>query len=115
MKHSLESIKEERRQLIKVLTPLLKKVLRATLSEYYLTCGKKNCKCKEGKKHGPYLYLSSSGDAKVKMHKVPKGLEDKVREGVTAYNEVWKKLCRLCEINRELLWNKKLSGRYYGR
>ncbi len=104
MRSALRSIENEKKKIIGSLTPLLDKVLRATLSEYYLTCGKKGCRCKRGQKHGPYLYLSSSEKGKVKMHKVPEGLEGETRKGVEAYNKVWEKLCRLCELNRELLW-----------
>jgi len=28
-----------------------------TIQKLWLTCGKQNCKCMKGKKHGPYYYL----------------------------------------------------------
>lgn len=106
MKQSLNSVEKEKKALIKSFLPALNKVLRATVSEYYLTCGKAKCRCRKGKKHGPYLYLSSRKDGKIKMYKVPKGLENEVKEGVRIYKEIRKKLWRLCELNREILWEK---------
>jgi hypothetical protein len=32
-------------------------VLRASKVEQFLTCGKKNCRCRRGHKHGPFQYL----------------------------------------------------------
>ena len=29
-----------------------------TIQKVWLTCGKQNCKCIKGKKHGPYYYLA---------------------------------------------------------
>ncbi len=29
-----------------------------TIQKLWLTCGKQNCKCMKGKKHGPYYYLA---------------------------------------------------------
>jgi len=106
MKQLLNSVEKEKETLIKSFLPSLNKVLRATVSEYYLTCGKAKCRCRKGKKHGPYLYLSSSKSGKVEMYKVPKELENEVKEGVKIYKEIRKKLWRLCELNREILWEK---------
>ena len=44
-------------------TTLLSKIkvppdqLRASYVSQYLTCGKKNCRCQRGFKHGPFYYL----------------------------------------------------------
>ena len=32
-------------------------LVRASYVRQYLTCGKKNCRCRRGFKHGPFFYL----------------------------------------------------------
>lgn len=101
----IKSLKGQKRKLINSLTLLLERALKSTLIEYYLKCGKPYCRCKKGgAKHGPYLYLSTTEDRKARLYKIPTGLEKEVKEGLEAYNKIWKRLCRLCEINRQILW-----------
>ena len=33
-------------------------LLKGSMVRYYNVCGKKDCRCKKGKRHGPYLYVS---------------------------------------------------------
>ena len=32
-------------------------LIRASYVRQFLTCGKKNCRCRRGFKHGPFFYL----------------------------------------------------------
>lgn len=38
-----------------------------TIQSRWNVCGKQNCKCKRGEKHGPYPYLAFSSNEKGKM------------------------------------------------
>ena len=103
----IDKLKREQRKLIKS-TPSLKKILRTTISEYYLTCGYKKCWCHQGKKkHGPFIYLSYSEEGKTKMHFVPKELIKDVQEKVGNYKRLHEIIYKLCKINREILWLEK--------
>ena len=103
----INRLKREQKRLVKN-TPSLRKILRTTISKYYLTCGYKKCWCHKGKKkHGPFIYLSYSEKGKTKMYFVPKELIKDVRKGVKNYNNLWEIIYKLCKINREILWLEK--------
>ncbi|PIW34035.1 MAG: hypothetical protein COW28_01440 [bacterium (Candidatus Ratteibacteria) CG15_BIG_FIL_POST_REV_8_21_14_020_41_12] len=105
--NKLRALKEKRQQIINK-SPSLKKILRSTISKYYLTCGYKKCWCHKGKKkHGPYIYLSAKEKGKLKMSFVPKELIKEVKRGVKNYNKLWDDLCEIARLNREILWLEK--------
>ena len=98
----------ERKKLVNQL-PKMDEILRATISKNFLTCGTKGCHChlKDGKKHGPYYYLSYIKDKKLKTFYIPKKLRKKVKINVKNYNKFWKLLCEICDINRQMLWKEE--------
>ena len=79
--------------------------LRASYVERFTTCGKSNCACAQGKKHGPFYYLASG----LKPGQVLKFLlktarqQQEGRQGVEAYQQLWEGLEELSQINAELL------------
>jgi hypothetical protein len=97
-----------RRQGLTKLLPPLQHILRGSLTERYLTCGKPECKCARGERHGPVWYLSVSFDqthrqgATVPSHQVAE-----VRRGIESYHRVKEHLEKISEINRELLRRSK--------
>jgi len=98
-----KKLKTRRQKLINK-APSLKRVIRGTLRKAYSPCGKKNCKCKKGYLHGPYYYLAVRTEGKTKMYYLPNNLlKEKVKEGVTQYNKLWKFLCKISEMNIKLL------------
>jgi hypothetical protein len=58
---SLLALRNRREGLLKLL-PSLRDILRGSLTERYLTCGKPDCKRARGERHGPVWYLSVSLD-----------------------------------------------------
>jgi len=79
--------------------------LRASCVKQYLTCGKKNCRCQRGFKHGPFYYLVQClGTAKVKkfLLKTP-DQRKQARAGIAAHLKLQRQLAKLSEINTELL------------
>lgn len=105
--NKIARLQKERRELIRHLPPLTR-ILRSTISKNYMTCGYKKCRCRRGEKHGPFVYLSAKEKGKLKMYFVPKELENEVKERVSNYNKLWDKLCKICQLNREILWLKKI-------
>lgn len=81
------------------------RVIRGTLMRYYLTCGKPSCRCHRSKRyrHGPYWYVGISDGGKKRMLLVPARQAAKVKEGISTYARLWKRLCRISEINLALL------------
>lgn len=105
-RNKIKKLEASRKKLIKKLPPL-QKILRATISKYYLTCGYKKCRCHRGEKHGPFVYLSAKEKGKLRMYFVPKELIENVKVGVKNYNKVWEIICELCIINRKILYLKR--------
>jgi len=87
------------------------------LHEAYRKCGKRNCKCSEGKLHGPYYVLSVNKQGKkstvmIKRADVPVVLKEAKR-----YLYFQKTLTRIRKMNREidalLSLLKKITARDY--
>ena len=79
--------------------------LRASYVERFTTCGKANCACARGQKHGPFYYLASGlvrGHVLTFLLKTPAQQQDG-RRGVAAYQQLWEGLEELSQINAELL------------
>jgi Family of unknown function (DUF6788) len=80
-------------------------VLRASCVEQFLTCGKASCACHQGKKHGPYYYLTlclAAGKIRKFLLKEPAQLE-RARAGTAAYTQFMAGVEELSQINAELL------------
>ncbi len=80
-------------------------LLRASVVERFSTCGKPNCACAAGKKHGPFYYLTQClGVGKVNkfLLKTPEG-QAAARCGAAAFNEFYDGMEELSQINTELL------------
>lgn len=53
----------------------------------YVTCGKPNCRCKRGIKHGAYWYLFWREDGRLKKRYVKRQDLDRVRRACAAYRQ----------------------------
>ena len=95
------------------LLPPLQEILRGSLMERYLTCGKPDCRCTRGERHGPVWYLSVSLDqahrtgSTVASHQV-----EQVRRWIDNYHRVKDRLEKISDINRELLRREKSRKRH---
>ncbi|HLN30506.1 MAG TPA: DUF6788 family protein [Gemmataceae bacterium] len=98
----------KRRESLARLLPPLREVLRGSLMERYLTCGKPDCRCARGERHGPVWYLSVTLDqahrtgSTVLSHQV-----EQVRRWIENYHRVKERLEKISDINRELLRRDK--------
>ena len=80
-------------------------LLRASFVERFTTCGKSNCACAQGKKHGPFYYLTANlgpGHIVKALLKSP-AQQQAVQHGTDGYSSHWEKLEELSQINMELL------------
>ncbi len=80
-------------------------VLRVSRVEQFLTCGKASCACHQGKKHGPYYYLTlglAAGKIRKFLLKEP-GQREQARAGTAAYAQFMAGVEELSQINAELL------------
>ncbi len=80
-------------------------LLRASFVERFTTCGKPNCVCAQGQRHGPFYYLTANlavGHILKFLLKDP-AQQQAARQGVLHYQAHWEGLEELSQINAELL------------
>lgn len=80
-------------------------LLRASFVERFTTCGKPNCCCSRGQRHGPFYYLAAglkAGNVRKFLLKTP-SQQANARHGVAAYQAFWEHLEELSQINAELI------------
>ena len=97
-------MQERRAQLLAQFEPPTD-LVRASYVRHYLTCGKKNCRCQRGFKHGPFYYLVQclgTGRVRKFLLKTPEQRR-KARAGIAAHLKFQRRLAELSEINTELL------------
>ena len=105
------ALRSRRKGLLRLLPPL-REILRGSLTERFLTCGKPDCKCARGERHGPIWYLSVSLDQSHRRGTtVPSHQLAQVRSGIESYHRVKEHLEKISNINRELLRRAKGSQR----
>jgi hypothetical protein len=88
-------------------------LIHASLLERFLTCGRPQCSCHQGQKHGPFFYLNRCL-AKGRMSSLLLKSDAQIaqaRQAVQAYRQVLETLDQLSWINLELLRrDEPLSG-----
>ncbi|WP_374952865.1 DUF6788 family protein [Alicyclobacillus acidocaldarius] len=77
--------------------------IAGSLVETYRTCGKPNCICHSGQKHGPYYLLTWSENGRTRTCHVPAEKVDAVRTGVERFRAAREALQKLGEYNRRLM------------
>jgi len=84
--------------------PDASRVLRASLVERYLTCGRANCRCSKGHKHGPFYYLSITlGVGKTKQIQIRPEQRALARQWIKNYRKTKILLEQISQINQEIL------------
>ena len=79
-------------------------VLRASLIERFIQCGKAGCKCMRGEKHGPAYYLAVSyAKGRTRQVYVPKDLRPLAEAWVHNYHQAMNVLEEISSINLELI------------
>ena len=104
IKPMVEALQARRTALLEqILVP--SNFLRASYVKQYLTCGKANCRCQRGFKHGPFYYLvqcRGAGQMRKFLLKTPEQRRQ-ARAGIAAHWKFQRQLAELSEINTELL------------
>lgn len=104
---SITNAQRTRDLLLRQLSRLARRALFGSLSESYRTCGRPGCRCHQGHKHGPHLYVSFRGPDGTTGYYVPQALAEPMRAGVAAWQELQQVLRQLAELNRQHLWQRK--------
>jgi hypothetical protein len=80
-------------------------LLRASCVERFTTCGKPNCRCVQGQKHGPFYYLVANlAPGQIRKFLLKGAAQIAAgQQGVAGYHAHWEQLEELSQINLELL------------
>lgn len=92
----------EQRLLVRSLLTL-REQLQGSLFTRYGECGKPNCACRAGAKHGPYYVLSTRGKGGAGFAYLATEQLEEARTHVKGYREFRKGVRRLKRINAELV------------
>ena len=91
----------ERRRRILAKLPPLEEILRGSVVERVLRCGKPGCHCAEGEGHrATYLSVTHAG-GRTEQISLPAALVPLARRGVAVYRAWWAAIERLSAINRD--------------
>jgi len=91
-----------RNQILQKLPPM-NELIRGSLVERHLRCGKPGCHCAGGKGHVAWYLTVSFAEGRTEQVTVPKALVPVVRQWVANYHRWWDGLEKISAINRELL------------
>jgi hypothetical protein len=95
-----------RRRLLAQLPPL-DEVLRGSLVERSVRCGKARCRCAAGELHGAvYLSVTHRG-GRTEQISVPRALVATVRDGIAISQQWWEILEQVSAVNRDLLRQRR--------
>jgi hypothetical protein len=87
-------------------------MVQGGLSETTRTCGKPGCRCQQGQRHGPHLYLTfRTPDERSSALYVPRSAEAEVRRAVQAWAAFWETGVALSHLNRAVLRQRLHQGR----
>jgi hypothetical protein len=104
MSAAIASLRRKRQALIQRLPPLARRVVRGSLIERYLPCGKPGCHCASGRGHGPKYYLSVSyPKGRPHLQYLSQLQRAQVQASLKNYHYVRDLLEQICDLNRELL------------
>lgn len=81
----------------------LREQIQGSLFARYGECGKENCACREGKKHGPYYVLSTRSAGKGGFAYLDAGRAEEAKALVSRSQEFRNGLRRLRKLNLEIV------------
>lgn len=102
------------RKIIDELAGLSDKMLWGSLGAVYRRCGRANCHCAKGEKHGPVFYLTRNEGGRTRNIYVPPELHAEVAAGVTAYRRYRELGQQIAEANARRLGVGKKRRRRKG-
>ena len=99
------ALRQRKGLLLRLLAQSPRAALRASYVERFTTCGKPNCRCRLGSKHGPFYFLTQclapGHIQKFLLKSEPQRRE--AQAGIAQYSRFYDTLEELSQINAELL------------
>lgn len=106
----MRELLERRRRVVQGLPPLAE-LVRGSVVERRIRCGKPSCRCARGQLHGAtYLSVTFAG-GRTEQISLPADLVPVARRWVANYRAWWKAVEKISAINRQLLRAQRLAAR----
>lgn len=105
------ALRQRRQRLLRQLR-LPPQLIRGSVVERFNSCGKPNCACATGQKHGPFYYLTQClavGKVNKFLLKTP-AAQAAARASTAAFNEFYDGMEELSQVNAELLRREDASN-----
>lgn len=90
--------------------PPLDEIVRGSLLERSIRCGKPNCHCAAGGGHKTFYLTVSFARGRTEQITVPAALVPKVQQWLANYQDLWLALEEISAVNRELLRKRWLEA-----
>lgn len=90
--------------------PPLEKIVRGSLLERSIRCGKPTCRCAEGDGHHTFYLTVSFARGRTEQVTIPPALVPTVRRWLANYQKLWMALEEISAVNRTLLRQRWLEG-----
>lgn len=105
----MKRLLERRRRVLRAL-PSLQELVRGSVGERRVRCGKPGCRCARGQLHAAtYLSVTFAG-GRTEQISLPADLAPLARRWVANYRTWWKAVEKISAINRQLLRARRSSA-----
>jgi hypothetical protein len=98
----------KRRAELAVTLPPFEEILRGSLLEREIRCGKPNCRCARGPGHPLLCVTASFPGGRTRQVTVPRDAADRVRRWIENYQRYWDAIEEVSAINRKLLQMREM-------
>lgn len=105
---SKRTLLSRRSRIVRSLPPL-EELVRGSLVERHLRCGKPYCHCAKGEGHHVFYLVTSFGRGSTEQITVPVDLVPIVRRWIVHYDAWWDAVEEISAVNRDLLRNRWLG------
>lgn len=105
-----ERLIQRRARLLRQLPPL-EGVLRGSLVERVVRCGRANCRCAHGAGHPNVFFSVTVAGGRTEQLSIPPDLVRGVRAGMAAYARWWAIVEEVSAINRQVLRAQRAAQR----
>jgi len=108
IRQQLFSLIQDQFALQKTLAQSRDKMVKGSLFQCYTACRKGQCKCTQGKKHGPFLYVAVGVKGKTVQRYVGKKEDEGLVRKLKNYREFRQQRHELNRLNRQIdqEWNR---------
>lgn len=104
----LRRIFTKRSELLRELSGLLL-LMRGSYFERFSVCGRGNCNCHQGERHGPRGYVTVNMAGKQRQFYVPQSQLERIQEGISQYRRLMEIVEEVTNLNLELMREQKLN------